>query len=64
MGNAESQDPSHCNISNGAVHHFGQSSGPQLKMNGMHFGIIKDRQLYIFIKPFYMLNIPDNDYGD
>ena len=56
--------PPHCNISNGAVHYFGMSSGPHLKMIGTHFEIIKDRQLFIFIKSFYMLDIPDNDNGD
>ena len=34
------------------------SSGPRLKMNGMHFGIIKDREWYIFIKP------PEKDQGN
>ena len=33
-------------------------------MIGKHFEIIKDRQLYIFSKTFYMLHLPDNNNDD
>ena len=54
----------HGNIGNGAFCHFGHVQWNRLEIIGTHFGIIKDRQLYIFIKTFYMLDIPDNDNGD
>ena len=49
---------------NGAVHHVEHVQWKFMKMIVTHFVIIKDRQLYIFINTFYMLNIPDNNDSD
>ena len=48
-------------LSNGVNHFFQHVQWSHMKIIGLYFEIIKDRQLYIFIRPLYTLIIPDND---